>query len=96
MQVFPALEIPSFGFLYIAVALNHIVGLELAAQENVLLVNEAVAHITERPEKLAMPLFQVGGVKRIRFGKLHQISDGHVAGFGKNGRTYRIEDTISL
>ena len=50
VQVFPALEIPSFGFLYIAVALNHIVGLELAAQENVLLVNEAVAHITERPE----------------------------------------------
>lgn len=57
-------------------------------------MDKTVTHILKRPEKLVMPLLYIRSIKRIGFGKLHQIGNGNVARFGKNSRTYRDREEI--
>ena len=96
MQILPPVKIGTFSPLYLTDATDHIFRPEFAAQENILFMDKTVTHILKRPEKLVMPLLYILSIKRIGFVKLHQIGNGNVARFGKNSRTYRIKDTISL
>lgn len=43
-----------------------------------------------------MPFLQIRAIQRIGLRQFQQVGNGYFAGFGKYGRSYRIQDTVRL